>query len=315
MRVVVLCILCLFSIASCNQVNQLEPVEPDPVPTKVIAQVKQWYPNAENLVFKPLLEKLVWEVKFDQGADKFLTLADSTKIWETYRYKSEVAPPRLLELLEKSALKGGTFSANREMIGFNMPDHRNRLIYNLYGTDYVFDWLYVDNRIAGAAFDTRLYSFLLKDLSLLPQNVQAFVNADPTIKFEGIEVKVQLNYEKSYEVMVSFDKAGVKKYAYLLFSEAGDLKWFSWAFNEPEDPSSPSNFDKLPEAIQQYIDASPELASFTTQPIAGMRWMGEYRGSKCYTLRYLNNTTLDFCDLQFDAEGKLVNKSYFIYYP
>jgi len=314
MRVVVLCILCLFSVASCNQVNHLEPIEPEPVPAKVIAQVKQWYPDAENLVFKPLLEKLVWEVKFDQGIDKYLTLVDSTKIWETYRYTSEVAPPKLLELLDKSALKGGTFTANREAIGFIMPNHRNRLIYNLYGTDYVFDWLYVDNRVAGAAFDTRLYSFLLNDLSVLPQSVQAFINADPNIKFEGTEVKVLLNYEKFYQVMVSFDKAGVKTYAYLLFNEAGNLRWFSRGFNEPEDLNGPPNFDKLPDVIQQYLDASPELASFSTQHIASMQWMGEYRGFKCYNIRYINNTTFDSCDLEFDAEGNLINKSFFIYY-
>lgn len=314
MRVVVLCILCLFFVASCNQVNQLEPIEPEPVPAKVIAEVKHWYPDAENLVFKPLLEKLVWEVKFDQGVDKYLTLADSTKIWETYRYTSEAAPPKLLELLNKSALKGGTFSANREAIGFIMPNHRNRLIYNLYGTDYLFDWLYVDNRVAGAAFDMGLYSFLLNDLKVLPQSVQTYINADPNIKFEGTEVKVMLNYEKFYEVMVSFDKAGVKTYAYLLFNETGNLRWFSRAFNEPEDLYGPPNFDKLPDAIQQYLDASPELASFSTQYIASMQWMGEYRGSKCYTIRYINNTTFDSCDLQFDAEGNLVNKSYFIFF-
>ncbi|MCF0052162.1 hypothetical protein LXM25_18995 [Dyadobacter sp. LJ53] len=314
MRVIVLCILCLFSIASCNQVNRLEPIEPEPVPGKVIEQIKQWYPNAENMVFKPLLEKLVWEVKFDEGADKYSTLADSTKIWETYRFSSENPPSKLLTLVGNSAFKGGTFSANRDQIGTVAPDQRNRLIYNLQGNDYSFNWVLVDNRIAGAAFEETLYWILYEDMSVLPQQTQTYIHADPNIKFVSVEVKISLNYTKSYNVLVSFDKDGVKTYANLLFNEAGDIKWFSRAFNEPDDPNSLPNFDELPDAIQEYIDASPELAGFTTQPVIGMKWMGEYRNAKCYTLRYLNNTTFDFCDLQFDGEGKLVNKSYFIYF-
>ncbi|MCF2489441.1 hypothetical protein [Dyadobacter sp. CY347] len=294
--------------------NHLEPLEPEPVPSKVIAQVKQWYPNAENLVFKPLLEKLVWEVKFDEGAFKHSSLADSTKIWETYRFSAESAPPKMLAMVEKSAFKGGTFSANRDMIGTVAPDERNRLIYNLHGTDYVFNWVFVDNRVAGAAFEETLYWILYSDMGLLPQKAQAFIHADPLLKFESLELKVELDFKKYYNVLVSFDQAGVKTYANFIFSEGGDLKWFSRAFNEPQDLTGPPNYDKLPDAMQQYLDASPELAGFSSQPIAAMQWMSEYRGEKCYWIRYLNNTTFDFCDLQFDKDGNVVGKSYFIYF-
>ena len=314
MRVFLLCVICLLSVVSCNQVNQLEPLEPEPVPSKVIAQVKQWYPNAENLVFKPLVEKLVWEVKFDEGANKYVSLADSTKIWETYRFSGESAPPKMLALVEKSAFRGGTFSANRDMIGAVAPNEYNRLIYNLHGSDYSFNWVYVDNRVAGAAFGETLYWILYRDMSTLPQKAQNFINADPQIKYEGLELKVDVNYKKSYEVQVSFDKAGVKTYATFIFNNEGDLQWFSRAFNEPEDLNGPPNYDKLPEAMQQYLDSAKELAGFSSQPIAGMQWMAEYRGEKCYWIRYLNNTTFDFCDLQFDKDGKLVNKMYFIYF-
>ena len=304
----------MLAVTGCNQVNDLQPMEPQAVPSKVIRQVKDQFPLAENLVFKSLLEKQVWEVKFDANTGKYTSLVDSTKMWETFRANPDHLPAPMTSLLANSSFKGGTFSNNMEDVSFlTTPNQRNKVIYNMLGEDYVFDWLFVEQRTAGAILQKGLYLISAANPKLLPAKIQTFIAADPTLSFKYAEIRVLLNYDKIYQVQVNYDRGDRKVVVDLFFDNNGDLKWFSDGFNEPAGGYVPRNFDKVPEPIQQYLDALPELTDFITQPIAARQWKGEYKGISCYTFKFKHITKGEECEFRFDADGKLIYKMYYFY--
>ena len=312
MRIIALVFTCLLAVTACNQVDGLQPVKPGAVPSVLIRHVTDQFPQAENLVFKPLLEKRVWEVKFDAGNDKYESLVDSLKIWETMRYNPDELPAQMTDLMNSSAFKGGTFSENREAIGFyNTGSRRNKNIYTFHGTDYIFDWLNVDGKLAGAMFQRGLYLIGVQDQKQLPDKIQRYLAENAELKFRHAELRVLLNYENIFEVEIGYVKDGRERVVYLYFDNNADLKCFTWGFNEPQSGGSPRNFDQIPDKIQQYLDESPELADFQTSPVAGYQWMSEYKGVKSYTIKFRHKVRSEECEFRFDMDGNLFYKMYF----
>jgi hypothetical protein len=312
MRTFFLLIICLLSITSCNQVNDLQVVVPEAVPSSVIKQVTDRFPLAENLVFKSLVEKQIWEVKFNSEKDRYVSLVDSIQMSQTFRFNSDEIPVEITNMLGKGAFKGGIISQNMEDIGFyTTPNRRNKGIYTLNGQDYVLDWLHLSTGTTNLLVSSVLYSFAGPELALLPAKMRDFFKSNPDLTFDYAGISIFLNYEKQFDVQVSFDRDGQRVIGRMLFDADGNLKWVTRAFNEPASPQDPTNVSEMPEAMRRYLDASPELAEFYTLPTAEFLWRGEYKGYSGYTIRYAHKTTLEMCEMYFDKDGKLLLKAYY----
>ncbi|MCE7064589.1 hypothetical protein [Dyadobacter sp. CY326] len=312
MKAFALMIVCLLAITSCNQVNDLQTVEPEPIPSKVIQRVKEQFPVAKDLVFRSLLEKQVWEVKFSSGMDKYVSMVDSLKMWQTFRYNPDSIPKQLTDLLNEGGFRGGKLSENTEDIGFyTTPNRRNKAIYTFYGHDYVLDWLFVDARSVSLMFSPALYFVTSPKLRELPPKMQDFFNANPDLTYDQGDIYFLLNNEKLFDMQVSFDKDGQRVIGRMLFDSDGDLKWISRAFNEPATPQDPSNVDEMPDAMRQYIESSPELAEFYTLNMAAFKWRSEYKGFSSYYIQFSHKTVRQNCEMFFDKDGNLINKSYY----
>jgi hypothetical protein len=312
MRPIILIIVCLFAVTSCNQVNDLQQVEPEPVPSKVIQHVKDQFPVAKDLVFKPLFEKRVWEVKFNSGTDQYVSLVDSLKMWETFRYTSDPAPAEITNLLKDSGFKGGTLSRNTEDIGFyTTPNRRNKVIYAFNGRDYVLDWLFVDGRSVSLMFSPWQFGFAAPDVMFLPAKIQQFLNANPDLTYDQGDIRIDLNYNVQYYFQISFQRNGQRIIGHMTFDGNGDLKWVSRAFNEPATPQDPSNVTEMPEPMRAYIESSPELVEFYTKDIAGYKWRGEYKEYSSYYIQFSHKTSQQSIEMFFDKDGNLINKVYY----
>ena len=300
------------SLLSCNQVNDLQTVVPEAVPSTVIKNVTDQFPKAENLVFKPLIEKQLWEVRFNSSSDRYVSLVDSLQMAQTYRFNADNIPKEITDLLSTGGLKGGTLSENREDIGFyTTPDRRNKATYTFYGKDYVLEWLYLTNRTVGLMFGTTRYSVNVERLSGMPSKAQEFFRANPDLTFDGGGMWIMMDYDKLYDVQVKFQKDGNLVYGRMLFDAGGNLKWISRSFNEPESPQSPTNVTEMPEPMRQYIEASPELTEFYTLSNAGFLWRGEYKGATSYFISFSHKTMSQTCEMFFDKDGNLLLKYYY----
>lgn len=312
MRAIYLIIICILSLSSCNQVNDLQTIVPEAVPSSVIKHVTDQFPQAENLVFKSLIEKQIWEVRFNSASDRYVSLVDSLQMSQTYRFNPDNIPTEITDLLSVGGLKGGTLSENREDIGFyNTSNRRNRATYTFNGNNYVLEAMFLTNRLVSLMFSPTLYSVNVERLSGLPAKAQEFFRLNPDLTFDGGGMWIMMNYDKLYDVQVKFDKDGQLVYGRMLFDADGNLKWISRSFNEPESPQSPTNVTQMPEPMRLYIEASPELTEFYTLSNAGFLWRGEYKGASSYFISFSHKTMSQTCEMYFDKDGNLLLKTYY----
>ena len=305
----------LLMLGACNQVNDLQPDEPG-IPEEAIGVVKKKFPNATDIVLKTLLDKKIWEVKFASNKDRYTSLADASKMWETFRANPDSVPALLGELLGGSSFQGGGFSVNSEDIAFyTTVERRNRLIYSFKGTDYAFGWQRYNGqnyKPTTASFEFAMYKLAITDFQDFPTAVKDYILADKGLAFQNGEIRVLLNYEKQYMIRVNFTKNDKLLSGTMLFDDKGVLRWTSREFNQPDQYSPDSNIDSLPDPIARVLEQSDELNGFQFQSPELDRWRGEYNGVTSYYLRLRNKGNAEVCELYFDKDGVLLNKRYFV---
>ncbi len=312
---VILFIFCLLMLGACNQVNDLQPDLPG-IPEEAIGVVKKEFPNATDIILKTLLDKKIWEVKFTSEKNRYTSLANTSKMWETFRANHDSVPALLGELLGGTSFQGGTFSVNSEDIAFySTGERRNRLVYSFKGTDYVFDWQRYNGqnyRPTSANFEFAMYKLAINDFQDFPTTVKDYILADKGLAFLNGEIRILLNYEKQYVIRVNFTKNDKLLTGTMLFDEKGALRWISREFNQPDQYSPESNIDSFPDPIARILEQSEELKSFQYQSPETDKWRGEYNGVTSYYLKLRNKGNAEVCELYFDKDGILLNKRYFV---
>ncbi|NIJ53791.1 hypothetical protein [Dyadobacter arcticus] len=315
MKTSALFVLSVLLITSCNQVNDLNPVDPNAEPAAAVEVVKGRFPQAQNLVFKTIITSKIWEVAFGSGVDKYTSLVDKTKMWETFRANPDSVPILLNDLLLTSSFKGGTFSENAEDIDFYpFAERRNRLIYTLNGADYSFNWYRYKGenyRPTNVTFDKYKYKIQFSTQENFPQTLREYLTAQ-SLTFRFGEVRVRLNDEKQYWIQVEFKRSGTDFLGFMLFDDKGKLKWTSREFNQPIPDDQVTNIETLPAVIQQHLDNSPELVGFRYYTSGLDKWRSEFDGLSSYYLRLRNKDYAELCELYFDQDGNLLNQRYFI---
>jgi hypothetical protein len=302
-------------IWSCNEVNDLQPVEPETVPQATIEIVRKAFPEAKDVVFKSLLNNKIWEAKFTSGTDKYTSLVDDVKMWETWREMPDSLPPFLQVVLDKTPFAGGNFSQNAEDITYYKSyDRRNVATYSFRGADYFFEWFInvTPNSPGTATFQLYKYRLNLFQEKELPSTIRKFIDSRPELKFSTAQVLVKPDYKKQFLVALEYKKGDNTRLGNLLFDEGGNLRWIDREFNRPEVYSEESNIKVMPPKIQQYLDGLTELTDFHPQTLPYDQWRGEYDGVSSYYIRLYHRGNAEFCEMYFDQDENLLFKRYFV---
>lgn len=290
------------AICSCNNLNDLRPTDPGKeIPEAAVKVVKDKFPKAEELVFKPILQDKIWEVKLKSESDRYSSLVDYGKMWETFKVSVDGVPAVLQESLQKTAFGNGTLSAYTT--AFFAASAKNKLMYHFNGENYSFEWAGVNpSSNSWASFDPALYRITTYERADLPAFVSDTIRGIPNMNFVTAQTWVRLDYSKLYYVIGSNNTQSER--VSMLFDEKGKLRWSSTAFTEPGVTGVPSNLETVPAPIQQYVASLPELAGFAYE----RKLVSNYRGLTSYYITLTANTGR--CELYFDQDFNVLNKKY-----
>jgi hypothetical protein len=313
MKTHILFIILSAFIYSCNGLNDERPVDPVPeIPAATVNAVKTKFPDAEELVFKPILENRIWEVKLRSAQQRYTSLVDFGKMWDTFKAIPDSMPTVLDKSLGKSKFAGGALSSYS--IGTSAYGSKlYRLVYGFQGNNYSLEWsdYNVASQLGSAILDPSLYRITTFDIRDIPLVIKDFISARSQFTFVSAQTWVRLDYSKMYYVQVKIRKsAGRVDDGGLIFDAEGRIRWFGDGFTQAGVPTVSSNLDPVPEKIQQYIANSPELAGFEYQN----KIVNELEGVKSYYLkmRYENKSKTEMCEMYFDPDANLLSKRYFL---
>lgn len=307
MKPLALIIVLVLTLSACNDLKDLRPIDPGTeIPETVVKVVKAKFPKAEDLVFKPILEDKIWEVRLKSEADQYSSLVDYGKMWETFRIMPDGAPAALQESLQKTAFGNGTFSAYNT--SFFATTAKHKLIYNFKNENYSFEWEDVyPNVNSSAAFDPSLYRITTYDIGDLPTFVKDTINAIPTLTFVVGYTWVRLDGSRAYYVVGKLNDGSLYDQLLLFFDDKGKLRWSSNLFTQPGLPRVSSNLETVPAAIEQYLDNAPELAGYQYEK----KLINNVNGLTSYYI-VVGVGSVSKCELYFDKDFNVLNKKYMV---
>ena len=305
MKPLIQIVVLAFLLYSCNNLNDLRPEDPSKViPQMVVDVVKDKFPKGENLVFKPVLEDKVWEVKLESEADRYSSLVDHGKMWETFKVVQGGVPETLQESLKKTALGDGVLSAYST--AYFATTTKNKLIYNFKGENYSFRWEgEFPNSNSSASFDPVLYRITTYEINDLPGFVKDTIAAIPDLGFWMGYTLVRMDDTKRYHVFARKRIGNQFEPLSMLFDDKGKLRWSSTFFSSLGNLTTNSNLETVPVEIKQYLDSLPELAGYEYEK----KLVNHVNGLTSY---YITVTVggISKCEFYFDKDFNVLNKSY-----
>lgn len=288
-------------LTGCNDLKDLRPIDPGTeIPETVVKVVKAKFPKAEDLVFKPILEEKIWEVKLKSDADRYSSLVDYGKMWETFKEVPGGVPAALTEALQKTRFAGGTLSDYTT--AFFATTANNKLVFNHKGEVYSFEWSGVVPSSPYAMFDRMKYRIATYDFADLPGFVADTIKAIPGAKFFKGYTFVGMDDSKMYHAMVTVSYNQYAENVSMLFDSKGKLLWSSTKFIEIGVTGTASNLQTVPQPIQDYLNSQPELSGFEYN----LKLVSDYRGLMSYyiSVKYVNGRY----DVYFDKDFNVVYK-------
>lgn len=306
MKSLALIIVVAVVLSGCNNLNDLRPIDPYPeIPEATVKTVKEKFPKGEDLIFKPVLEDKIWEVKLKSDADRYTSLVDYGKMWETFKVSPDGVPSALVQSLDKTAFGGGVLSAHS--IAYFATTAANKLIYNYKGEAYSFEWGGASsgggNSTAG--FDRFLYKIKTYEVNDLPVAVGDTIKARSGMTFTTGETWVGLDDTRRYFVTANqkYDSRGDR--ITMLFDEKGKLVWSYTDYFRTDVPDATWVLQTVPGEIEQYISNTLQVADYEyeTKNISNVRGLTSY-----YIVLKIGGYSR--CVLYFDKDFNMVNKKY-----
>ncbi len=305
MKAHALSILLVLGIAGCNNLNDLRPTDPYPeIPEATVKTVKDKFPKGEELVFKPVLEDKIWEVKLKSDSDRYTSLVDYGKMWETFKVSFNGVPSALAESLGKTAFKDGTLSAHST--AYFAATTSNKLIYNYKGENYSFEWIgLTSNSNSSATFDRFLYRITTYEIGNLPAVARDTIQSRPGMTFVSGSIWVGLDETKRYYVVANQKYSSGTYRISMIFDANGKLQWSGTDHFQTGAPDSAWQLETVPTEIEQYIAGVPELAGYQYE----IKRIHNVRGRLSYYF-VLRVDNASWCELYFDQDFNMLHKKY-----
>lgn len=311
MKPLALIIVLAVVLSGCNNLNDLRPVDPGTeIPEAAVKVVKSKFPKAEELVFKPILADKIWEVKLKSDADRYSSLVDYGKMWETFKIMPDGVPATLETPLQKTIFGSGTLSAYTT--AYYAASGNNKLVYNYKGENYAFLWSgATPTSNSSAAFDQNLYRIATYEIADLPAFVKDTIINTKDMAFTVGYTWVRMDDTKRYQIFTRQKIGNNYETVSMLFDEKGKLRWNSIYFSPSGMISNHSNLETLPEPIKQYLDSQPELSGYEFET----RLMNNVNGLTSYYIAVRVGSD-SRCQIYFDKDFNMLTKSYtVILYP
>ncbi|WP_353719298.1 hypothetical protein [Dyadobacter sp. 676] len=292
-------------LSGCNDLNDLRPPDPGTeIPEAAVKVVKAKFPRAEELVFKPILNDKIWEVKLKSDTDRYTSLVDYGKMWETFKVMPDGVPATLIEPLQKTAFGGGTLSAYST--AYFAASANNRLIYNYRGENYSFAWagVYPETN-SSASFGSVLYRIATYEIDDLPAFVKDTISGIPEMTFTMGYTLVRLDDSKNYYIFTRQRIDDRHETVSMLFDDKGKLRWSSTFFSSSGGINNGSNLEAVPAGIRQYLDSLPELAGYEFE----RKLVNNVNGLTSYYIS-VKVGGVSKCELYFDKDFNVLSKSY-----
>lgn len=305
MKTLALILVVALALTGCNDLKDLRPVDPGTqIPETVVKVVKTKFPNADDLVFKPILEDKIWEVKLKSDAVQYSSLVDYGKIWETFKVMPDGVPPVLQESLKKTAFGDGTLSAYTT--AYFATTANNKLIYNYKGEKYSFEWAGVyPNTNSSATFDLSLYRITTYDINDLPVAVRDTIKGRTGMTFVVGTTWVGLDDTKRYHVVANQKNGDRTDRISMFFDAAGKLQWSGTDRFKTGAPDSSWQLEAVPTEIEQYIAGIPELAGYQFES----KRIHNVRGRISYYI-VVRVGGVSWCEFYFDQDFNMLHKKY-----
>lgn len=305
MKSLALILIAALALAGCNDLKDLRPVDPaTQIPEKVVNVVKAKFPKGEDLVFKPILEDKIWEVKLKSEADRYTSLVDYGKMWETFKVMPDGIPSVLQTTLQKTAFGDGTLSGYTQ--GYFATNSNNKLLYNYKNENYSFEWGGVfPNGASSATFDPSLYRITTYEIADLPAFVKDTIKTFPKATFVVGYTWVRLDGSRRYYVTGKLNEGGTYDQFSMFFDDKGKLRWMSNLFTQPGVPVASSNLEPVPAEIKQYLDSTPELSGYQYE----RKLKSNINGLDSYYI-VVTVGSVSRCELYFDKDFNVLNKKY-----
>lgn len=301
MKPLALIIVLALALAGCNNLNDLRPVDPGTeIPEATVKVVKDKFPKAEDLVFKPILANKIWEVKLKSDADRYSSLVDYGKMWETFKLVPDSVPQSLKTMMSESPFSGGELSAYSK--AYFATTAANKLIYNYKGENYS---LLLDGLVS---FDQNVYRITTYEIDDLPAFVKDTIRAAPNMGFSVGYTWVRFDDSKRYFVFARQNINNRYETVSMLFDDKGKLGWSSTAFTAQGMVTASSNLDPLPPQIIARIESLPELTGFEYY----LKLKNDVNGLTSYYVKLRKANTYTECELYFDKDFNVLYKKYFV---
>ncbi|MCF0052673.1 hypothetical protein LXM25_21555 [Dyadobacter sp. LJ53] len=329
----ILFIITVILIHGCAR-HEMPPEEANLVPESVLNLVYETYPEATNLSSTVIEKNKVYELTFDLKGAKYSVYANSKDIISSAKSNGEATPDSLVKWVNKSIIKGGTFSDYRKVSHTDGNPLFPTVNYRLNGVDFV---LTLAGSVIMAPY-TKL--IVLPNLHDLPEKVVEFIEkrTKPNPSFVNTLVNLNQRTRDSLKLRDEFsfnnavmhvDSDGSKTYQVnviyfgrkaqtMIFNDSGDLIWVS-------------DFNAIRQYIQDFTERKfdtnlthQEIATFSDILRASSHFSGysldvsnnlqnsfrnEYAGITSYTL-LLSNNSYDRWTLYYNANEKLIFSAY-----
>ncbi|GGM94521.1 hypothetical protein GCM10010967_29760 [Dyadobacter beijingensis] len=307
MKALALILVLAMMLSGCNNLNDLRPVDPGTeIPEIAVKVVKAKFPKAEELVFKPILADKIWEVKLKSDAERYSSLVDYGKMWETFKILPNDIPSPLPEMVNRSAFGGGKLSGYTT--SYYATTTPNKLIYNYKGEDYSFEWtgLGATGGPGAATFDPSIYRITTYEVNDLPVFVKDSLQKIPNLEFTVGYTWVRMDDSRKYYVMGRQKNTDRMETITMLFDDNGKLRWSSLAFSHPAAPNN-SNLDSIPPPITAYLEGMPELVGYEYV----WKVVNNVQGLTSYYIKVRKGITSE-CEIYFDKDFNVINKKFFV---
>jgi len=244
-------------LPACNRVNDLSP-QTDSLPQEAIQVVKAQYPQASDLVFKPLAEQQIWQVNFKDNADAYRAVVNKVRFLSNARMVQGQTPDTLSQVVNQLSITGGAFSNFRRVEPTSLDDKPQVLAdYQWRGGDYTVKWVRQSRNMAYTVFmyPRSSVEYGLDDTSLLPDKLLGFYKSTTAYKQVGrVKVYVDENGKKTYR-----DLGTDAPYSTVaLFNESGDPLFSISSDNAMANFTMNPDLAAYPAPMQQYVKTNLE---------------------------------------------------------
>jgi hypothetical protein len=300
-KILTFLILATWCFYSCNTVTERNP-QPAVVPLDVVQVVKDSFPDAVDLVFKPIITEQIWDANFHSGGNRYNSVVDRSRLLFTSELLESQVPDSLRQVISQTSYAGGHFSNFRRGAMFFDGSFDFMADYEWNGMEFTVKWFFYNRpqlRYIVTISQTTLSEFYVYNTDILPKTIKDFLSTHHDTMQSGVQMYVYPNDRILYGIgskvtdptvhQLIFDGSGNLIYSYL-----GKVDFY----NQLSD---------YPAAIRNFVANNPEYKGFDF--FWGIRF--EDGGKSGYRIDLVKNVKADEkIHLYFDQNGVLNDQKY-----